>query len=808
MRNLSNIRDFDSYIEYHSLNESLTDGSQSVCNKAFINGGIITFADGTSVHPKEIVNAVNEALTYLADQYARTFKFGNRLNIIYLAHSTKFKTMAVDQYMNLYMNAGFIFHTLKMDKHLIAAVIMHEVLHVLFNHIERGKNWLGAKGKSITNATWNDNNLAADVEVNQTLVRLGIIDENNLINTIHGMYLLNLEDDQRGSRTNVIPMEIILDNEKYMNKLRSKHPAEPDPETTPKENIDTTEEWDKGYKSAWNKLAKLTKKYGYKKVWDKLIESGIINGAGELNTEKDIDDIKALEYKQVKSMDEYLNESLKVDGKGQTYDDGYMTAVSKIINSLKSAMNPSNDSTGGGGGQSGGKKYNTGVDKNDLEELDIPSQNNGGGEGDDDGLPENVKPSQGKNDEKNNDSNDGSGSGKGENNQGGKGGSGKSDEDITDDDLNKLADDLKKRVQGQGNENEQSSGNGEKESDNKSNKNSGNGSGKGSNDKSGKEFVGDPGAIGGTGSFIDGTGKDDILKDAGYNQEDIDAINEVRERNKEKNSPKGIEKARQDMRNKLTKSDYLGKLLSAIDVESSKYKNVWKEIMEDFLAKKTRRAGTQINDTSINWKRKSRIALGQVGPQYLKVDQDPQDVNIYVDVSGSMDLGLLEIICKSLVIFTQEYEYSGINVCPWASVSNGIYKVDDFKERGENEITEEILKIVSKGSSQCGGGTESKAVLSAMVDCVVASLESEDKEQKDDVHVVITDGQFDFQNIENKMMGAIKSEIDRSDVAELAPEHTFWMIYDASDFLQESWKKEIKKGKLIFINSETVKNNK
>ena len=57
MMKLTNIKDYDSYVEY-LLDESLLDGSQSACNKAFLNLGTITFADGSSVTSREIVQAV------------------------------------------------------------------------------------------------------------------------------------------------------------------------------------------------------------------------------------------------------------------------------------------------------------------------------------------------------------------------------------------------------------------------------------------------------------------------------------------------------------------------------------------------------------------------------------------------------------------------------------------------------------------------------------------------------------------------------------------------------------------------------
>ena len=148
-----------------------------------------------------------------------------------------------------------------------------------------------------------------------------------------------------------------------------------------------------------------------------------------------------------------------------------------------------------------------------------------------------------------------------------------------------------------------------------------------------------------------------------------------------------------------------------------------------------------------------------------------------------------------------------MNICPWASTNNGIHPVDEFSHRSEDEVTKEILQIVSKGISQCGGGTDGNAAIAAMVDVVVNTLNDSKKKRKDDVHVVITDGEFDNHGIEKRIEGAVFRVTDNDRAAETAPEHTFWMIYDASEKLRNDWKNEIKRGELIFINSDTVKAN-
>lgn len=758
---LLNIKDYDSFIEY-TLNEGQLLGEQHVCNKAFINGGLIKFADGSSVHPRDIVRVVEEALSYLRSDYRKTFIFGDEtLTIIYLAHSNQIKTMAVDGNMNLYLNAGFVFHELKMDKLLVAAVLMHEVFHALFNHIERGKNWLVAKGKPNNASNWHDTNLAADVEVNRTLVRIGLIDEDRLVNEIHGMYLKK-EDNSR----DVVTMETILNDEDYMNKLRQMCPPEPDPEQGKQETIKTSEEWDKGYKDAWTKIAELIKKYGYKDVWQKLQDEGIINSMGEVISDTFIDDVKVLEYMQIKSYNEYITEGK--DSKYQTYDDGFSTAFRKLIGTIKSAIDGGGDSSSDGMDINSptGPQIQSNLSDEDLPQIELPLPKNKGKNSSGNNMPQNIKNT-------NQDDVDLGGKQSDDNNRGD--GQGKSISEPGDEDENKLADDLESR----GGETSNIS---EPEFSKKS--------------------------IGGTGSFQEEGLSDEELKNSGYSDEDLAEINKIREQNKTKNSKERLEEVIEKQKKALSSGHILKKYLDAIEVESEKYKNIWKKILDKFLAKRTRRAGKDSPSGSNDWLNKRHIARGEYAIHRKNQSKDPQDINVYVDVSGSVDMELLEIIAKSLVIYMKTYEYSGINICPWASTNNGVFKVEASNKRDEKEIVKEILSIISNGVNQCGGGTEAKAMISAMLDGIEASLDDKNKKAKDDVHIVITDGYFDYQNIESNMKNIILRAFNRGDVSDIVPKNTFWMLYDTNEMYRKEWENEIQKGTLLFINREVVKNNK
>ena len=765
MSGLKNLKALEDYL----LEESLLYGAeQNICNLAFRKCGKIKMYDGKEVDPDEIIYVVKKALSFLMNQYTKTFAFAEKtMNIIYLAHSNEIKTMAVDRHMHLYMNAEFVYGVLKMDPDLIAAVIMHEILHAVYNHLERGKNWLGSKGKPKTPQNWHDTNLAADVEVNRMLVKIACIDEDRLVNEIHGLYLKH-----EYGYTDVVPMEVILNNEEYMQKLRQMCPPPPEPGETPpdeEKKIKTTEEWNKGYKEAWNKIAELVKKYGAEGTWDVLLKAGLVNAVGEIFLDKDIDDIKTLEFKQVKSIEEYINESLKQNenDKGQTYEDGYITAFGKLVSSIYKAINPSDDDDsleGGGGG--GGEKYDTDLDEDELEEINLPGKKKKGQGGGDDGLPNKLT--------QDGDS-DGSSSSK-QSKSYGKGGQGKSSDELSDDEINDLANDLKKK---------QSSGQ--------------------------KTSTTQEISIGGTGSFIEDGIADKVLKEAGYSEESIKEINKVREKNKEKNSEAKLTKEREGVKRALRArkipNDAFTQLFDAVEIQEAKYKDLWRKILEQFMSKNTRRAGRGTKTGHNNWKNDRRIALGDYGINRDRECLDPQDTNIYVDVSGSMDRELLEIICKSLVVLAEEWEYSGINVLPWASTFEELTPIHDFYELKKEEIVEQILTAISKGRAMCGGGTDASAVMDAILAAITESLKDESKESKDDVHVVITDGWFDFQNIESRIKSEVRKEFGRPDVTNEVAKHIFWLIYDADDQHMEDWKKEIQEGKIVFINSTFVKNN-
>ena len=247
------------------------------------------------------------------------------------------------------------------------------------------------------------------------------------------------------------------------------------------------------------------------------------------------------------------------------------------------------------------------------------------------------------------------------------------------------------------------------------------------------------------------------------------------------------------MRHIMFMDEYLQKVNEEFIIESTKDKN----ILGKFLAQRTIRAGKDTTTGRNDWSSKRHIEMGDRKNHSKK----SQDINVYVDVSGNVNVEFLKIIAESLVGYMKRYEYSGINICPWASTNNGVNKIETSEKKDDNEIVKEILSVISTGIGQCGEGIE----VSAIIDGIIEASLDEKKIKKDDVHIVITDGYLDYHNIESNIIKAFKGR----DVSNIVPHNILWMLYDTDERDRKEWEKEIKKGTLLFINSrEVVKDNK
>lgn len=761
----------------------------------------------------------------MAEEFRTYYSFAQDSNIIYLVNDPSCTTMCVDESMNIYMDALFIYNQLEMNPQYVATVIMHEIFHIIYNHIERGKNWLSAKGKLINKENFFDTNLAGDVEVNTTLINKNFIDKETFINKLGALFL----DKTNGDKTN-LPMEDILENEKLMNILRGKvhNPQNQQNQNKQdqKQHIKTSKEWDNGYKTGWDKISELIDKYGVKDTMKKLQENGICDREGNFIDDIENDTIITLEFLVIKTFKQFLLEN-KESNKFQKYDDGFRTGVKKAISLLKeSIFGQNNNSQNNNSNQQQDNVIpDTNLKKEDLKKLNLPKKENNQSNNDDnnDNLPTNINDNNSSSDEQksnnsshnqpqkkqhstnqssdnsnltdddsnksqdnnkfSNDSSDSSSQKQGQNkgnkssNSSSSSNNGQNQEtqETTEDDVNKLANDLKNKSQ-----NNHSATYADKPS-------------KSSNDDENTP-------INSTGSFMNDTNSSfakNALKNSGYSDEDIDnIINNAIQKNKLFNTKEGIVEKRKKLYSKLSSGDIVRKLIGNIEISESKYKNIWKKIMKVFLGTNCRHSKRQVKSNNFDWKNKRTLALGRLSPRFHKEPQDPQNVNVYVDVSGSVNVELLEVISKSLCLLCKEYEYSGITIIPWASSSTGKHEVKKLYESNIENVSKEILGYVSEGISQCGGGTD---IIGACLPEIVSI--TKDNSQSDDKHIIITDGETwgDEQKIES---------IISSKCGPKTCKNCFYMIYDADTSIKSSWEASIKLGTLLFINSETTINNK
>ena len=214
LHNLMSYGDFKNF----KLNESLMGGVSAKIAKRFSELGTLTLTSGATVDAADVVDVVRKAMSEIQVEWYNFYKFAKDGTLIFTYNNPQCPTMYVDDKMQIVVSANFVKEHLKMKPNLVQAVLMHEILHVVLNHLQREEIWLSENGLTRNMETHTDCNLAADVEVNTTLVNCDIISRDELVNEIHGMFL-DKETDGRNIYK-VVPMEDILDDETAMKILR------------------------------------------------------------------------------------------------------------------------------------------------------------------------------------------------------------------------------------------------------------------------------------------------------------------------------------------------------------------------------------------------------------------------------------------------------------------------------------------------------------------------------------------------------------------------------------------------------------
>lgn len=645
---LNNLMSFDIY---KVVNEDLSGRSQRKSDEIFASKGDLQLASGAVVNARDVVNVVKDAVDEIKMEWTSFYNFAKSATIFYTYNNPQCPTMYVTNTLEIHVSANYVHDTLKMDKDLVMAILMHEIFHVVYNHIQRGMNWLNSYGKQLNEQTAFDNNLAADIEVNATLVNKGIISYDRLTNECHALFLKKTTDDLSHDFVNVVSMENILEDDTAMDRLRHM----------------TNYPWPQDQKQQNN---------------------------------------------QNEQQGDNEGESQSGSGSG-------------------SASGKGNSGPVGQQGKSGDSSKNQ--ESSENSDQDKKSNNS----------PKDGNSSNG-------------GSGRGNDSSGEKGASAGSPGD-------------------EGN----------------------------AKDLSAQKA---PKLCGEFGDAKDKKSTSIFKNDDTYTEEEKSELEGIRKETEIRNSKSEMEKRKKEYINSLSKNDAIRKIIEKASIDSKKYENIWKKILEKFLEHR-HRPGTKVNGSKYDWMNKHRMANHMYGINIPKeAEDDPQDINLYVDVSGSMDDELISIICESILVYCNKYRYSGLNLIPWATESGRIYHIESINEKGKDQVNKEIIAILSNAPRECGGGTYAKATVNSIAKVCVENLKAKKKKTKDDVHIIITDGYIlGLETFETDMFHEVKSATNER-VAKKALRNTLWMIYDNND--HKRVEKSIQNGKIVWMTSSIVKGGK
>lgn len=144
------------FIQNKKINEALFDGRDSN-GKKWEDYDTIVCPDGQVIDMQALIDEQQRAKAALTHIMPFFVGFINKLRHIY---TFKVSTQATDGF-NIYINPQF---TANLDLTGKVFVMAHEIMHCVLNHLRRGKGHDPQQS-----------NIAADYEVNSTIVELGLI---------------------------------------------------------------------------------------------------------------------------------------------------------------------------------------------------------------------------------------------------------------------------------------------------------------------------------------------------------------------------------------------------------------------------------------------------------------------------------------------------------------------------------------------------------------------------------------------------------------------------------------------------------
>lgn len=742
--------------------------------EALIKLGRILMPDNKIVEGREFVKVVNSALAFFEAKYPFEYRYISGSPVIYLLDDKVCSTMAVDDRGVLYINVGFLYNKapygLEMQPGFICNILYHECMHTFLSHVSRCIAF--NEKNSEQKLSWQDMNIAADLEVNSTMV-VDKICTKNFWEMYKGCYL----DDVVG-----LPMESIAKNHRNLiNHFKKQPPIKPFGNQMGKQSNqqgDTkTQNVDKDYSNMSAQEAAKDAEKSADSV--QLSADDAKRNFGE-NSQQAKDAQNAADKAR-----DAANKANDAASKGDTKE---------AQNQAKEASEQANKAEQAANGMQNDNQQNVqqGQQSNDQQK---------GQQGDQGGMEQggDDKIGQGQSDDGNQVSQIGSQDGNSSQGQGGKDYSTMSAQDAAQDAMESAnqaqdAANMAKKWSGENSQqakDAQQAANNAKDAaskaaeaagrgDNKeaqrqareaakqakrasdAAKNALNRSGNNQKDEEENNIV-----DGGVGDGMGDNGKSmydaelhvsnnakqtvigEILRQREVNNNlkksleesgfDKNVVSEVCEE-VESLSPKSTEEL-SELRNNIIKNkpnSGLAKICTDIKISDEVVENVWEEIVKTFLESNTLYAGKKkkIADRKhIKWGDRRTLGIDMIRPYHPKTDAAPQNINVLVDTSISIDMKVTLLFAQTLANCCDKLEYSGVTLIPFATVvdeKSAVYFTGDEAKKDKEAIINRVVEMATNNSA--GGSTR----LAPCVDTIVKYSQNEPKS----VWIILTDGEF------------------------------------------------------------------
>ena len=815
---------------------------------ALIQLGRILMSDNKVVEGREFVKVVNSALAFFEAKYPFEYRYISGSPVIYLLDNRITDTMAVDDRGVIYINVGFLYNKapygLEMQPGSICNILYHECMHTFLSHVRRSIAF--NEKNSDQKMSWQDMNIAADLEVNGTMV-VDKICTKNFWEMYKGCYY----DDVVG-----LPMESIAKYYKHIiNHFKNQPPMSPigsrmgkqgnqdmqggqgnqgEPQTQQGDKQgDNKQNGDKDYS---NMTAQEAAKDAERSADSaQLSANDAKRNFG--NDSKQAKDAQSAADKAKDAADKAKDAASKGDTKeAQNQAREAANQANKAEQAANGQQNSSqqNQQNGQQGGQQGdkqqsGKQGDQGGMKQDGQQGGQQGEKQGGDGsqgGQQDGGQQGQQSGQQGGDGKSGqggqgqsgDGKQGSQSGSQEGNdvqgQGGKNYSNMTAQEAAKDAMSSAkqaqdAADMTKRWSGENSQqakDAQQAANNAKDAAAKAAEAAGRGDAKeaqrqakeaarqakhasdaaknaiseSGNNQNGKgkskENNGEEGVIGGgmgdngksmydaelhSGNGGKHTIIGEILRQSEINNNlrksleesgfDKDVVSDVCEE-VESLTPKSNEEL-SELRNNIIKSkpkSGLAKICTDIKISDTVVENVWDEIVRKFLEHNTLFAGKKkkIADRKrVKWGDRRTLGIDMIRPYHPKGDASPQNINVLVDTSISIDMKTTLLFAQTLAKCCDKLEYSGVTLIPFATKvdeNSAVYFTGDDAKNDKEALINRIIEMAT--NNEAGGGTRIKPC----VDLIVKYSQSEPKS----VWIILTDGEFSGEKSLTRILSA------------------------------------------------------